>query len=46
MMGGLLICAGFVIGIVFWKFQKEMQKDDPEYIVQFIRNIELIKMFP
>ncbi|QTB26873.1 serine hydrolase [Lysinibacillus sphaericus] len=37
MMGGLLICAGFVIGIVFWKFQKEMKKDDPEYIVQFIK---------
>jgi len=37
MMGGILICAGLVIGIVFWKFQKEIKKDDPEYIVQFIK---------
>ncbi len=35
--GGLLVCTGFVIGIVFWKIQKEVKKDDPEYIVQFMR---------
>lgn len=36
-IGSVLVCAGVVIGIVFWKFQKEIKKDDPEYIVQFIR---------
>ncbi|WKT76320.1 serine hydrolase [Lysinibacillus fusiformis] len=35
--GGLLVCTGFVIGIVFWKIQKEVKKDDPEYIVQFMK---------
>lgn len=36
-MGSVLVCAGVIIGIVFWKFQKEMKKDDSEYIVRFIK---------
>lgn len=36
-IGSVLVCAGSVLGIVFWKFQKEIKKDDPEYIVQFIK---------
>ncbi|WP_155593897.1 serine hydrolase [Lysinibacillus cavernae] len=36
-IGSIFVCAGLAIGIVFWKFQKEIKKDDPEYIVQFIK---------
>lgn len=36
-IGIVLVCAVSVLGIVFWKFQKEIKKDDPEYIVQFIK---------
>jgi len=37
LIGGFLVCSGLVIGVVFWKFQKEINKDDPEYIVQFMK---------
>lgn len=37
MIGGVLVCIGFICSIIFWKFQKEIKKNDPEYIVQFIK---------
>ncbi|WGT40367.1 serine hydrolase [Lysinibacillus sp. 1 U-2021] len=37
MIGSVLVCIGFVCSIIFWKFQKEIKKNDPEYIVQFIK---------
>lgn len=36
-IGGLLVCAALVIGIGVWMFKKEVNEEDPEYIVQFIK---------
>lgn len=34
---GILVLFGLVIGAGVWMFQKDMNKEDPEYIVQFIK---------
>jgi len=36
-IGGLFACIGIVTGIVFWKFQKDLNEDNPEYVLQFIK---------
>ncbi|QGG53552.1 serine hydrolase [Lysinibacillus pakistanensis] len=37
-IGGLFACIGIIaIGIVFWIFQKDLNKDNPDYVLQFIK---------
>lgn len=36
-IGGLFACIGIAIGIVFWIFQKDLNKDNPDYVLQFIK---------
>lgn len=36
-IGSILVCVGFVCSVIFWKFQKEIKRDDSEYIVQFMK---------
>ena len=34
---GILVCGGLVMGIGIWMFKKEINEENPEYIVQFIK---------
>ena len=36
-IGGLFACIGIAIGIVFWIFQKDLNKDNPDYVLQFLK---------
>jgi len=36
-IGGLFTCIGIAIGIVFWIFQKDLNKDNPDYVLQFLK---------
>lgn len=36
-IAGILVCGGLVMGIGFWMFKKEINEENPEYIVQFIK---------
>ncbi|KOY80300.1 hypothetical protein I6G82_20790 [Lysinibacillus macroides] len=36
-IGGICMSVGLARSIVFWKVQKDMNKADPAYIVQFIK---------